>query len=110
VGAIDVNGVACRTPGGVALLRDVSFGVGDGEHVALVGANGVGKTTLFRVVAGDQAPDGGSVHVDVRRGSMDARTCDRGDLREPLPEEASRLRRPEDRAANVRGPQCGQHP
>ena len=66
VGAIDVNGVACRTPGGVELLSDVSFGVGDGEHVALVGANGAGKTTLFRVIAGDQAPQAGSAHVDGR--------------------------------------------
>ncbi len=64
MGVIDVNGVACRTPGGVDLLSDVSFGVGDGEHVALVGANGAGKTTLFRVIAGDQAPYAGSVHVD----------------------------------------------
>ena len=30
-----MNGVACRTPGGVDLLSDVSFRVGDGEHVAL---------------------------------------------------------------------------
>ena len=66
MGAIDVNGVACRTPGGVDLLRDVSFTVGDGEHVALVGANGAGKTTLFRVIGGDQAPEAGSVHVDGR--------------------------------------------
>jgi ATPase subunit of ABC transporter with duplicated ATPase domains len=66
VGAIDVNGVACRTPGGVDLLTDVSFRVGDGEHVALVGANGAGKTTLFRVIAGDQPAHGGSVHVDGR--------------------------------------------
>ena len=66
MGAIDVNGVACHTPGGVELLERVSFGVGDGEHVALVGANGAGKTTLFRVIAGDQAPSAGSVHVDGR--------------------------------------------
>ena len=66
MGAVDVNGVACRTPGGVDLLGDVSFRVGDGEHVALVGANGAGKTTLFRVIAGDQAPQAGSVHVDGR--------------------------------------------
>ena len=64
MGAIDVNGVACRTPGGVELLERVSFGVGDGEHVALVGANGAGKTTLFRVIAGDQPPQEGSTHVD----------------------------------------------
>ena len=66
MGAIDVNGVGCRTPGGADLLDGVSFGVGDGEHVALVGANGAGKTTLFRVIAGDQAPHAGSAHVDGR--------------------------------------------
>ncbi len=64
--ALDVNGVTCRTPDGVELLRDVSFGLGDRDHVALVGANGVGKSTLFRVIAGDQAADRGSVHVDGR--------------------------------------------
>jgi len=63
---VDVNGVACRTPDGADLLRDVSFTVGDGHHVALVGANGAGKTTLFRAIAGDQAPTAGSVRVDGR--------------------------------------------
>jgi ATPase subunit of ABC transporter with duplicated ATPase domains len=43
------------------LLDDVSFRVGDGAKVALVGANGAGKTTLLRIVAGDQAPQAGSV-------------------------------------------------
>ena len=66
MGAIDVNGIACRTPDGVDLLRDVVFTVGDGDHVALVGANGAGKTTLLRVITGDQAPAEGSVHVDGR--------------------------------------------
>ncbi|MGK2950581.1 MAG: ABC-F family ATP-binding cassette domain-containing protein [Acidimicrobiales bacterium] len=64
MGAIDVNGVSCRTPDGAELLVDVSFTVGDGHHVALVGANGAGKTTLFRVIAGDHPVDAGSVHVD----------------------------------------------
>ena len=52
----------CRTasPAGDVLFRDVTFRVGDGEHVALVGANGAGKTTLFarhrrRAVAGRRA-------------------------------------------------------
>jgi ATPase subunit of ABC transporter with duplicated ATPase domains len=43
------------------LLDDVSFRVGDGSTVALVGPNGAGKTTLLRLIAGDQAPQAGSV-------------------------------------------------
>ncbi|MFZ6004234.1 MAG: ABC-F family ATP-binding cassette domain-containing protein [Actinomycetota bacterium] len=66
MGGIEVNGVTCRTPGGVELLREVSFAVREGEHVSLVGANGVGKTTLFRVISGDQQPEAGSVHVEGR--------------------------------------------
>ena len=66
MGAIDVNGLTCRAPDGPDLLRDVTFTVGDGDHVALVGANGVGKSTLFRAIAGDHPADGGSVHVDGR--------------------------------------------
>jgi ATPase subunit of ABC transporter with duplicated ATPase domains len=43
------------------LMQDVSFRVGDGAKVALVGANGTGKTTLLRIVAGDLAAAQGSV-------------------------------------------------
>jgi ATPase subunit of ABC transporter with duplicated ATPase domains len=64
VGAIDVNGISCRIPGGDVLMRDVSFRVGNSEHVALVGANGAGKTTLFRAIAGDLPVDEGSIRVD----------------------------------------------
>ncbi len=61
VGHIEVNGVGHQLPTGWMLLDDVSFRVGDGAKVALVGANGAGKTTLLRIVAGDQAPQVGSV-------------------------------------------------
>jgi ATPase subunit of ABC transporter with duplicated ATPase domains len=64
VGAIDVNGISCRVPGGPVLFRDVVFRVGNGQHVALVGANGAGKSTLFRAIAGEIPVDEGSVHVD----------------------------------------------
>jgi NitT/TauT family transport system ATP-binding protein len=51
-----VDGVskAFDNPGGVAqlVLHDVSFEVGDGEFVALVGASGCGKTTMLRIMAG----------------------------------------------------------
>jgi ATPase subunit of ABC transporter with duplicated ATPase domains len=70
VGAIDVSRLSYRLPGGRTLLEDVSFSVGDGQHVALVGANGVGKTTLLRVLAGDDEPSGGTWRVDGRLGVM----------------------------------------
>ncbi|GAA1871778.1 ATP-binding cassette domain-containing protein [Actinomadura bangladeshensis] len=43
------------------LLNDVSFRVGDGVTAALVGPNGAGKTTLLRLIAGDLAPQSGTV-------------------------------------------------
>lgn len=43
------------------IFRDVSFEIGRGEHVALVGFNGMGKTTLARLFAGTRAPTEGEV-------------------------------------------------
>jgi ATPase subunit of ABC transporter with duplicated ATPase domains len=43
------------------VIRDFSAMVDAGEKVAIVGANGVGKTTLLRMLAGDLAPDSGSL-------------------------------------------------
>ncbi|HYO20252.1 MAG TPA: ATP-binding cassette domain-containing protein [Dermatophilaceae bacterium] len=44
-------------------LRHVSFRVGPGEAVGLVGANGTGKSTLLKTIAGVLIPDEGSVRV-----------------------------------------------
>ncbi|MEP3333232.1 ABC transporter ATP-binding protein [Sedimentitalea sp.] len=41
----------------------VSFSVGKGEVVALLGENGAGKTTLMNILFGQYTPDGGSVEV-----------------------------------------------
>ncbi|MFC4274425.1 ABC-F family ATPase [Achromobacter aloeverae] len=43
------------------VIRDFSAMVEAGEKIAIVGANGVGKTTLLRLLAGDLAPDKGEV-------------------------------------------------
>jgi ATPase subunit of ABC transporter with duplicated ATPase domains len=48
-------------PDGRVLLDVVSFRVGEGAVAALVGPNGAGKTTLLRLVAGDLAPQSGTV-------------------------------------------------
>jgi ABC-2 type transport system ATP-binding protein len=44
-------------------LRNISFTVGRGEAVGLVGSNGTGKSTLLKTVAGVLLPDEGSVEV-----------------------------------------------
>ena len=46
------------------VLRDVSFVVSPGEVVSIVGANGVGKTTLLRILATLQLPNSGTVLMD----------------------------------------------
>jgi ATP-binding cassette subfamily F protein 3 len=47
--------------GGRAVLDDLSLEVQRGDRIALVGPNGVGKSTLLRVIAGLEAPDVGTV-------------------------------------------------
>jgi ATP-binding cassette subfamily F protein uup len=43
------------------LLTEVSLGIGAGERIGIVGRNGDGKTTLLRVLTGQEEPDGGRV-------------------------------------------------
>jgi ATP-binding cassette subfamily F protein 3 len=43
------------------IVRDLSFTIADGEKVGLVGDNGVGKTSIMRVIHGDLQPDNGDV-------------------------------------------------
>ncbi|MFD0560544.1 ATPase subunit of ABC transporter with duplicated ATPase domains [Stackebrandtia endophytica] len=61
MGYVDVAGASFTLPDGRTLFHGVSFRVGEGAKVALIGANGTGKTTLMRMVAGDLAPDEGAI-------------------------------------------------
>src|SRR3954462_7654425 len=67
---VTCNALAYAHPGGDLLFTDVSFHVSPGDHVGLVGANGVGKSTLFRVITGELAADEGEVNVGGRLAYM----------------------------------------
>ena len=65
-----VSGLAYAHPGGDLLFSDVSFRVSPGQHVGLVGRNGVGKSTLLKILAGVLAPDEGEFSVGGTVGYM----------------------------------------
>jgi ATPase subunit of ABC transporter with duplicated ATPase domains len=63
MGNIAVSGLAFAHPNGELLFSEVSFAVAPGRHVGLVGANGVGKSTLLKILTGALIPDDGDVSV-----------------------------------------------
>jgi len=76
---IEVDGIA-KAFGDRLLFEDLSFNVPKGAIVGIIGANGMGKSTLFRILAGAERPDGGEVrlgetvelaHVDQSREALD---------------------------------------
>ena len=52
---------ACKSYGGKVLVKDFSAIIARGDKVALMGNNGVGKTTLLKMILGEIAPDSGKV-------------------------------------------------
>jgi branched-chain amino acid transport system ATP-binding protein len=62
---LDVAAVSMRF-GGLWAVKDVSFGVGQGDIAAVIGPNGAGKTTLFNVISGFLSPTQGAVRLEGR--------------------------------------------
>ena len=60
---IQFNQVYKRYPGGHEALKDVSFGIAEGEMVYLTGHSGAGKSTLLKLIAAIERPTNGSVLV-----------------------------------------------
>jgi len=70
VGHIEAGHLSHTLPDGRLLLDDVSFRVGEGMTAAIIGPNGAGKTTLLRMIAGDFAPQSGTISVSGGLGVM----------------------------------------
>ena len=45
------------------LIKDLTFSIPRGAVVGLIGPNGTGKTTLFRMVVGEESPDSGEIEI-----------------------------------------------
>jgi zinc/manganese transport system ATP-binding protein len=60
---VDVEGLALRF-GERVLFEDLSFHLDEGDFVAVLGPNGVGKTSLIRILLGLQEPTAGHVRID----------------------------------------------
>ena len=60
---ISVRGVRKAFEQDKEILRGVTFEIGEGEHVGLLGKNGGGKTTLFRIITGELESDAGEVVI-----------------------------------------------
>jgi ribose transport system ATP-binding protein len=61
--ALEIRGVSKSFPG-VKALDNVSFAIGHGEVVGLIGENGAGKSTLLKILNGVYQPDTGGIFVD----------------------------------------------
>ena len=61
--SIVVSDLAYAPPGADQLFFGVGFGVAPGEHAALVGANGVGKSTILRILSGQLEADDGEFAI-----------------------------------------------
>lgn len=60
---LDARGVSKRF-GAVAALKDAALTINAGEIVALMGANGAGKSTFVKILTGALRPDTGIIHID----------------------------------------------
>ena len=60
---LEVRGLK-KSIDGHGVLKDVSFGLQDGELAAILGPSGGGKTTLFRCILGELTPEAGKILID----------------------------------------------
>ena len=61
---LEVKGLSFGYQKGQQTLRDVSFSIGRGEMVSIVGRNGAGKSTLSKLICGFETPDTGEIFLN----------------------------------------------
>ena len=45
------------------ILKDITFAINDGDRLGVIGVNGTGKTSLFKIISGEYTPDSGAVYI-----------------------------------------------
>ena len=63
LGSIVVSELDFAHPGADSLFFDISFGIQPGDHAAIVGPNGVGKSTILKILSNELEPDGGEFNI-----------------------------------------------
>ncbi len=79
---LTINDLTYRV-GGRTLLERASLSIGSGQRVGLVGPNGIGKSTLFKLIAGELVADGGDINL-IKNATV-------GWVRQDLPEDDTPL-------------------
>ena len=60
---IELNSISKRYPNGVSALYDISISINEGEFVYVIGATGSGKSTLIKIINGEEIPTSGSAVI-----------------------------------------------
>ena len=60
---VKIKDLTVRYPDGTTAVDNITMNINDGEHLALIGANGAGKSSLILSMVG-VLPSGGSVEID----------------------------------------------
>ena len=76
---LEIEGLTKRF-GGFTAVREVTFGLAEGEILGLIGPNGSGKSTIFNLISGALRPNGGSIRFGGREigGLVPAKVCHLG--------------------------------
>ena len=68
----------CKSFGDIEVLKDFNLSVDEGEHIAIMGKSGKGKTTVLNIIMGFEVPDSGFVEVtkDISTVFQENRLCE----------------------------------